>query len=63
MAAKIAKVQIVHRPGAWGGYKVREISEGGRVMAVYEYAQCELSRARAVARRTAREHGAAFIDL
>lgn len=30
--SKIAKIQLVRLTNRWGGYKVREVTEGGRVI-------------------------------
>lgn len=39
MAAKITKVQVVRKPGKWGGYKMREITERGAVINSFEFSR------------------------
>lgn len=55
--SKIAKVHIIKiRRAGWPGYKVREISAGGRVMSSYEFQNYR--DALRCANTVAREHGA-----
>lgn len=61
--ATITKVQIVRKRGAWGGYKVRTVTAGGRVMDSYEYQQPDYRRARNFWKAEAAKMGAVFIDL
>ncbi len=52
---KIAKVQIARKRGLWGGYKVREITSGGRVLNSYD--AFDIADARRMANFSARTHG------
>lgn len=63
MAAKITKVMIVRKTGAWGGWKVRTMSEGGRVMGSYEYDQCDLRRAENFWKSEAKRMGAEYLGV
>ena len=56
MAAKIVKIQIAKKPGKWGGYKVRLVSERGAIVSSFD--AFDLRAARSIAAGEARHHGA-----
>ena len=59
MTAKIVKVQLVALTGRWGGYKVREITEGGAVKNSYKFQYRD--EAKRAAKSSAQAHGAELI--
>ena len=62
MPVPIVKIEVVRKPGPWGGYKVRHVTAGGRVMHVYEYAQCDLDRLRRFYRASTRRFGQEYVE-
>jgi hypothetical protein len=57
---KIAKVQLVRKSGRWGGYKVREVTPGGRVLNSYDFTF--RAEAKACAKRLALFHNVECVE-
>jgi len=59
MTAKITKVQVVRKPGKWGGYAMREITERGAVVARYDFMYRDEAKRAAV--RSAQDNQAELV--